>query len=555
MAHNPPPDYYGEHVFNMSTHFSHDILVIGSGAAGLTLALSLASQYRVAVLSKGEVNEGSTWYAQGGIAAVLDDDDSVEAHVQDTLSAGAGLCHEDSVRFTVERSKAAIQWLIDQGVDFTRHADDSDYHLTKEGGHSHRRIIHSADATGKAVHSTLADKVRATKNITLFEHHIAVDLISEPDVDSGKVRCTGAYVYNCEKQQVEVFQARAVVLATGGASKVYLYTSNPDGASGDGIAMAWRAGCRVANMEFNQFHPTCLYHPKAGSFLVTEALRGEGAKLKLPDGSRFMDRFDQRAELAPRDIVARAIDHEMKRLGADCLYLDISHKPAEFINDHFPTVKQRCLELGIDITQDPVPVVPAAHYTCGGVVVNHQGQTDLDQLYAIGETSFTGLHGANRMASNSLLECIVYAQSAAEHIQQTLPDVKPARPVADWDASRVTNSDEDVVISHNWDELRRFMWDYVGIVRTRKRLERATHRIKLLQKEIQEYYSNYQIGNDLVELRNLAMIAELIIRSAMQRKESRGLHYSLDYPEQKTFARDTMLVPENFAAQSIYIKP
>ena len=555
MTHNPPLSHCREHPFDMSKHYSHDILVIGSGAAGLTLALSLANQYRVAVLSKGEVNEGSTWFAQGGIAAVLDDEDSVEAHVKDTLDAGAGLCHEDSVRFTVERSKAAIQWLIDQGVDFTRHADDSDYHLTKEGGHSHRRIIHSADATGKAVHSTLADKVRASENITLFEHHIAVDLISEPDVSTGKVRCSGAYVYNCERQKVEAFQARAVVLATGGASKVYLYTSNPDSASGDGIAMAWRAGCRVANMEFNQFHPTCLYHPKAGSFLVTEALRGEGALLKLPNGSRFMDRFDERAELAPRDIVARAIDHEMKRLGSDCLYLDISHKPADFINDHFPTVKERCLELGIDITRDPIPVVPAAHYTCGGVVVNHHGQTDLDQLYAIGETSFTGLHGANRMASNSLLECIVYAQSAAVHIQQTLPGIKPVRQVADWDASRVTNSDEDVVISHNWDELRRFMWDYVGIVRTRKRLERATHRIKLLQKEIQEYYSNYQIGNDLVELRNLAMIAELIIRSAMQRKESRGLHYSLDYPNQKTFARDTILVPENFAAQSIYIKP
>ncbi len=538
----------------MSSHHQHDVLIIGSGAAGLTLALSLARQAKVAVLSKGALNEGSTWFAQGGIAAVLDDNDTTEAHVEDTLNAGAGLCHEDSVRFTVERGKKAIQWLIEQGVSFTKNHDNPDYHLTKEGGHSHRRIIHSADATGKAVHSTLIEKVTASPNIEIFEHHIAVDLITEPDTTTGKVRCSGGYIHNRKTNQVDVFQAKAVILATGGASKVYLYSSNPDSASGDGIAMAWRAGCRIANMEFNQFHPTCLYHPKAGSFLVTEALRGEGAQLKLPNGERFMQRFDERKELAPRDIVARAIDHEMKRLGSDCLYLDISHKPETFISEHFPTVKARCLELGIDITKQPIPVVPAAHYTCGGVVVNKQGQTDLDQLYAIGETSFTGLHGANRMASNSLLECIVYAQAAAESIQENLKDIPMPAPAAGWDASRVTNSDEDVVISHNWDELRRFMWDYVGIVRTRKRLERATHRIKLLQKEIQEYYSNYQVGNDLIELRNLAMVAELIIRSAMQRKESRGLHYSLDYPDTSDVVRDTILVPTNFAAQEIFVR-
>lgn len=537
-----------------SRHHLHDVLIIGSGAAGLTLALSLADKAKVAVLSKGALNEGSTWFAQGGIAAVLDDNDSTEAHIADTLNAGAGLCHEDSVRFTVERGKKAIQWLIDQGVHFTKQQDGEDYHLTKEGGHSHRRIIHSADATGKAVHSTLIDKVREAENLEVFEHHIAVDLITEPDTTSGKVRCAGSYVYNREANQMDVFQAKAVILATGGASKVYLYSSNPDSASGDGIAMAWRAGCRIANMEFNQFHPTCLYHPKAGSFLVTEALRGEGAQLKLPSGERFMHRFDKREELAPRDIVARAIDHEMKRLGSDCLYLDISHKPEDFISEHFPTVKARCLEYGVDITQQAIPVVPAAHYTCGGVVVNDKGQTDLDQLYAIGETSFTGLHGANRMASNSLLECIVYAQAAADNIRQDLDSISKPAPAAPWDASRVTNSDEDVVISHNWDELRRFMWDYVGIVRTRKRLERATHRIKLLQKEIQEYYSNYQVGNDLVELRNLAMVAELIIRSAMQRKESRGLHYSLDYPNPSNVPRDTILVPTNFAAQEIFVR-
>lgn len=537
----------------MTLHHQYDVLVIGSGAAGLTLALSLAKQARVAVLSKSKLTEGSTWHAQGGIAAVLDDQDSIDAHVSDTLIAGAGLCHEDAVRFTVERSKSAIKWLIEQGVNFTKEQDSSDYHLTKEGGHSHRRIIHSADATGQAVHSTLIEQVQQQKNIDLFEHHIAVNLISQADVDSSRLRCTGAYVLDTKKDKVNVFQAKVVVLATGGASKVYLYSSNPDGASGDGIAMAWRAGCRIANMEFNQFHPTCLYHPNAKNFLITEALRGEGAYLRLPNGERFMTRFDERAELAPRDIVARAIDHEIKRLGCDCLYLDISHKSEEFISEHFPTVKARCLEFGIDITKQAIPVVPAAHYTCGGVVVDKKGHTDLFNLYAIGETSFTGLHGANRMASNSLLECIVYAQSAAEDILSKLPDINPPDISQPWDASRVRNSDEDVVISHNWDELRRFMWDYVGIVRTHKRLERATHRIKLLQKEIAEYYSNYKISSDLIELRNLATVAELIIRSAHERKESRGLHYSLDYPNKSPVARDTVLVPTNYAAQDVIV--
>lgn len=537
----------------MSKHYQHDVLIIGSGAAGLTLALHLAPFARVAVLSKSAANEGSTWFAQGGIAAVLDDQDSIDAHVADTLVAGAGLCHEDAVRFTVERSKGAIEWLIQQGVNFTRENGKQDYHLTQEGGHSHRRIIHSADATGQAVHSSLLERTLQQPNVELFEHHLAINLITQADQGSRKLRCTGAYVLNPQDDQVHVFQARVVVLATGGASKVYLYTSNPDSASGDGIAMAWRAGCRVANMEFNQFHPTCLYHPKAKTFLITEALRGEGAYLRLPNGERFMPRFDARAELAPRDIVARAIDHEIKRLGCDCVYLDISHKSPEFISEHFPTVKARCLELGIDITKEPIPVVPAAHYTCGGVLVNNYSQTDLQHLYAIGETSFTGLHGANRMASNSLLECIVYAQSAAENILATLNDIRAPDVSPPWDESRVTDSDEDVVISHNWDELRRFMWDYVGIVRTHKRLERATHRIQLLQKEIFEYYSNYKISGDLIELRNLATIAELIIRSAIERKESRGLHFSLDYPEKSPVARDTILVPNNFAGQDIIV--
>lgn len=526
-----------------------DVLIIGSGAAGLTLALSLAEQARVVVLSKGAMTQGSTWHAQGGIAAVLDDEDSIESHVADTLSAGGGLCHKDVVEFTVKNSKAAIDWLIALGVGFTRSADSKDFHLTREGGHSHRRIIHSADATGKAVHRTLLEQARQHPSVQLIEHHVALDLIRQPDSVSRQFVCTGAYVLNREADRVETFRAKSVILATGGASKVYLFSSNPDIASGDGIAMAWRAGCRVANMEFNQFHPTCLYHPKARSFLITEALRGEGGQLKLASGERFMHKFHPSAELAPRDVVARAIDHEMKRLGSSCVYLDISHKPNEFIIEHFPTVHETCLKYGIDICKEPIPVVPAAHYTCGGVMVNTCGETDLKNLYAIGETSFTGLHGANRMASNSLLECIVFAQSAARSILQKLPTIVPPTTIKTWDESKVTDSDEDVVISHNWDELRRFMWDYVGIVRTHKRLERAQHRVDLLQKEIQEYYSNYKVSSDLIELRNLAMVAELIILSAMTRKESRGLHYSLDYPQENEVAMDTLLVPHNFAGQ------
>ncbi len=537
----------------MNHYFRHDILIIGSGAAGLALALNLSKHAKIAVLSKNRLQDGSTWYAQGGIAAVLDNKDSIDDHVKDTIKAGGGLCHPDAVKFTVENSADAIAWLIEQGVNFTRNENNDDFHLTKEGGHSHRRIIHSTDATGKEVHSTLIERIKSSDNIDLFEQHIAVDLIQQADASSKRLRCSGAYVYSREQDRVSTFQAKIVILATGGASKAYLYTSNPDGASGDGIAMAWRSGCRIANMEFNQFHPTCLYHPKAKTVLLTEALRGEGAYLTLPNGERFMHRFDSQKELAPRDIVARAIDHEIKRLGCDHLYLDISHKPKEFIDTHFPNVKESCLTYGIDITKDPIPVVPAAHYTCGGIMVDKNGQTDLLNLYAIGETSFTGLHGANRMASNSLLECIVYARSAAEHIQQNIALIDETDTPKEWDESRVKDSDEDVVIAHNWDELRRFMWDYVGIVRTQKRLERAQHRIKLLQREIADYYSNYKVGNDLIELRNLTTVAQLIIRSAMERKESRGLHYSLDYPNLGRIARDTILVPTNFAAQNIIV--
>lgn len=530
----------------MSKQYQHDVLVIGSGAAGLTLALRVAdsdSNARIAVLCKGDPTEASTYFAQGGIAAVLDSNDTVESHIADTLVAGAGICHEEAVRFTVEHSKEAIEWLVDQGVEFTRDeapGKAKDFHLTKEGGHSHRRIIHAADATGMAVSNTLISKAMACENIDLFDHRVAVDLIVQNDC------CTGAYVLNRSSGTVDTFLAKFVVLATGGASKAYLYTSNPDGNSGDGIAMAWRAGCRVANMEFNQFHPTCLYHPSAKSFLITEAIRGEGGLLKLPNGERFMHKFDARAELAPRDIVARAIDHEMKRLGSDCVYLDISHKDADFIHNHFPTVSAQCAKLGIDITKEPIPVVPAAHYTCGGIIVDKQGETDIKNLYAIGEATFTGLHGANRMASNSLLECLVYARSASISIQGLLHNTPTPQRVNPWDESQVTDSDEDVIISHNWDELRRFMWDYVGIVRTDKRLQRALRRTELLKQEIAEYYSNYKVSSDLIELRNLIVVAELIIRSAMQRKESRGLHYTLDYPGQSKNGQDTVLSPANY---------
>lgn len=536
----------------MGKQRQHDVLVIGSGAAGLSLALALPATLRIAVISKGGLGDGSTPWAQGGVAAVLADSDSVEAHVQDTLDAGAGLCNEEAVRFTVQHSRAAIEWLVEMGVPFTRE-DDSDpehtgfpFHLTREGGHSQRRIIHAADATGAALFDTLLAQARLRPNIELLEQCAAVYLITERRLGRTEDRCLGAYVLDHRSGEVDTHGARFTVLATGGAAKVYLYTSNPDGACGDGIAMAWRAGCRVANLEFNQFHPTCLYHPQAKSFLITEALRGEGALLTLANGERFMPRFDPRAELAPRDIVARAIDHEMKRTGAECVYLDISHKPADFVRSHFPTVHQRCLAFGIDITCQRIPVVPAAHYTCGGVLVDEHGCTDVPHLYAIGETSSTGLHGANRMASNSLLECIVYARSAAEHIVAQLDQTQAPGPLPQWDASQVTDSDEDVIIAHNWDELRRFMWDYVGIVRTTKRLQRAQHRVRLLLDEIDEFYSNYKVSRDLIELRNLAQVAELMIASAMQRKESRGLHYTLDYPDLLPQAQDTILQPPTF---------
>ncbi|MBT3048844.1 MAG: L-aspartate oxidase, partial [Candidatus Thiodiazotropha sp. (ex Clathrolucina costata)] len=479
--------------------------------------------------------------------------DSIASHVKDTLDAGVGLCDEKIVQLVVEQGPMNIDWLLKGGVNFTRDDNSessSGYHLTREGGHSHRRVIHAADATGKEVETTLQAQVMAQSNIDLFEHHIAIDLItSERSQEKQQKRCYGAYILDHKNSRVETFAARFIVLATGGASKVYQYTSNPDVATGDGIAMAWRAGCRVANMEFIQFHPTCLYHPEAKSFLISEAVRGEGGQLKLPDGSRFMHHFDTREELAPRDIVARAIDHEMKRIGADCLYLDISHKPADFVQEHFPTIYRRCLDFGIDMTKQPIPVVPAAHYTCGGVMADEKARTDIAGLYVIGESAYTGLHGANRMASNSLLECLVFANLAAEDIHALDAETPEPPALPPWDESRVTEPDEEVVVSHNWDELRHFMWDYVGIVRSNKRLMRACRRIDLLRREIVEYYSNFRVSIDLLELRNLVDVADMIIRSAQSRRESRGLHFIIDYPylDDRVQQRPTILIPDNYS--------
>jgi L-aspartate oxidase len=525
----------------MGHQFKFDVIIVGSGAAGLSAALHLPSSLKVAVLAKNAGEQQSSYWAQGGISAVLEPDDSIDQHTTDTIEAGAGLCDEAVVRLCADAGRENIEWLAQLGMPFSRdrqEVSNSGFHLTREGGHSRRRVVHAADATGKALQQTLQAHVLERDNIRLFEQHVVIDLIHR----QGK--CVGLYALNRSDQLVDLFRARKIILATGGAAKVYLYTSNPDGSTGDGIAMAWRAGCRVANMEFIQFHPTCLYHPEAKSFLITEAIRGEGGRLLLPDGHRFMPEFDRRAELAPRDIVARAIDHEMKRLGIDCVYLDISHKSRAFIKSHFPTIYQRCLEFDIDITRQPIPVVPAAHYTCGGVMVDIHGRTDLENLYAVGEVAYSGLHGANRMASNSLLECLVFSHAAAKQITADIDTSRNLPVLERWDESQVTDSDEDIVVAHNWDELRRFMWDYVGIVRTNKRLERALHRTELLKREINEYYGNYKVSADLLELRNLVVVAELIIRSALARKESRGLHFTLDYPQTNdAFLAPTVLDP------------
>ncbi|MEO8390544.1 L-aspartate oxidase [Polaromonas sp.] len=522
-----------------------DVLIIGSGLAGLSAALLLAPGRRVAVVTKRALGDGASGWAQGGMAAVLAEGDSLEQHVNDTLVAGAGLCDLPATRAVVEGAPKAIAWLRELGVAFSEDTGHpGELHLTREGGHSQRRIVHAADATGAAVQRALMEQVRKTPNITLHEHHMLVDVITDRQLRQPGNRCYGAYVLDTASGKVLTFSAGHTILATGGAGKVYLYSTNPDTATGDGIAAAWRAGCRVGNMEFIQFHPTCLYHPDAKSFLITEAVRGEGGKLLLPPsagGGRFMPAHDARAELAPRDVVARAIDFEMKKHGLDCVYLDISHQSPAFLQEHFPNILKRCLELGIDITRQPIPVVPAAHYTCGGVMTDLAGRTDVAGLYAVGETACTGLHGANRLASNSLVECVVLARATAHAIEALVPAALRTLPA--WDESQVTDADEAVVISHNWDELRRFMWNYVGIVRTTKRLERAAHRIALLNAEIQEFYANFRVTRDLLELRNLVQVADLIVRSAHGRHESRGLHFSRDFPSTAELAVPTVLVP------------
>jgi L-aspartate oxidase len=528
------------------------VVVIGAGLGGLTVALELAQHRRVIVLAKRSLQESATAWAQGGIVGVLGSDDSVESHVRDTQDAGAGIVDEHTARFIAERSAKAVQWLVDAGVPFSPDPEGPlGLHLTREGGHAVRRIAHAADATGKAIHDALLLRAKAHPQIELRERWMAVDLVTERHLKrKDGPACHGVYALDMDGGGVQTLPAAAVVLATGGVGKVYRYTSNPDTATGDGIAMAWRAGCRVGNMEFIQFHPTCLYHPQERSFLITEALRGEGAHLTLPSlgpgdagGTRFMDAHDARGELAPRDIVARAIDFEMKKHGLDHVWLDarpiVAEKGEAFLKEHFPTIHARCLQLGIDIARQPIPVVPAAHYTCGGVVTDLDGRTDLPGLYAVGETTYTGLHGANRLASNSLLECVVLGASCASAIQQQAPREQPALP--DWDESQVEDADEQVVISHNWDELRLLMWNYVGIVRTTKRLERALHRIKLLRDEIEDYYANFRVNRDLLELRNLVVCAELIVRSALRRHESRGLHFSRDFPHTLPVSFPTVL--------------
>jgi L-aspartate oxidase len=534
----------------MASHF-FDVIIIGSGAAGLTAAINLAQDRKVLVLAKGALDAGSTNWAQGGIAAVLDAGDTFESHVEDTMVAGAGLNNRATVDFVVSSAPAAIDRLAQLGVPFNDGEQFGDrWHLTREGGHSHRRIVHVDDATGAAVQRALVAAAEANPNITLMTDMVAIDLITSRHGErfSGDGHVWGVYAFNRKSERVDALIGRATILATGGAGRTYLFSTAPRGATGDGIAMAWRAGCRVSNMEMNQFHPTCLYNLEVKNFLITEAMRGEGGRLKLPPGvpgggKRFMDRFDKRGELAPRDIVARAIDHEIKRLGLDYVHLDISHKPPEFIMEHFPTIYARLLDLDIDITREPIPVVPAQHYTCGGVVIDLDGRTDLPGLYAAGEVTQSGLHGANRLASNSLLECLVFGEAAANHIRGHWDDLASPPPIRAWDESRVTDSDEEVIVQHNWREIRRFMWDYVGIVRSTKRLQRAKHRIDLLAQEVDEYYGNFRVTPDLIELRNLLEVARLIVRSALHRKESRGLHYTIDYPESLPEARDTVLVP------------
>ncbi len=528
---------------------SCDFLVIGSGLAGLTFALKAAEVGSVIVLTKDRVPESATEYAQGGIASVWSPEDSFEEHSQDTMTAGADLCHRDIVDLVVREAPERVRELIARGTRFSTRGGElaDEYDLTKEGGHSRRRILHASDATGREIMRALVEAVHQQPNIKVLERHLAIDLLIDAKFDRRIERpsCWGAYALNVATGQVERFTAGATLLAAGGAGKVYLYTTNPDIASGDGIAMAYRAGAAVGNMEFIQFHPTCLYHPQAKSFLITEALRGEGAILRRPDGEAFMKRYDARAELAPRDIVARAIDNEMKVHGYEHVYLDIRHKGADFVRERFPMIYERCRAFGIDITTDQIPVVPAAHYCCGGVVTDENGATRVGRLFAAGECAMTGLHGANRLASNSLLEAVVFGHRASIAACRVVSEPSTPPPMPEWNPGQASGSDESVVVTQNWDEIRRFMWNYVGIVRSNRRLARARKRIELLQQEIREYYWNFLVTGDLIELRNIALVAELIIRSAISRQESRGLHYNIDYPQRddEHWLRDTVLVP------------
>jgi len=526
--------------------FNFDILIIGSGLAGLSAALKLADHKKIAIISKRKLADSSSHWAQGGIAAPISDDDSPESHINDTQIAGAGLCDPEVTKFVVENGQKSLDWLTKTGVSFTKDTNSKKLHLTREGGHSYRRIAHVADTTGRAIQDKLIETVLAHPNIHIFEDHIAVDLItsSKINITANQNICLGAYILENKTNKVFTINSNNTILATGGASKVYLYTTNPDVSTGDGLAMGWRAGCRVANMEFVQFHPTCLYHSKDTSFLISESLRGEGGKLILPNGDAFMSHYDKRGDLAPRDVVARAIDFEMKKRGLDCVYLDISAKTKSFIQKRFPMIYKRCINLGIDITKEPIPVVPAAHYSCGGLMINRQGRTDIKQLYAIGEVAHTGLHGANRLASNSLLECLVYSDLVSENILKD--NFKHEYILPKWDESRVTDADEEVLITHTWNELRRFMWNYVGIVRTNKRLSRALHRINMLRDEVGEFYMNFKISANLIELRNLLQVSELIVISAINRKESRGLHYSRDYPKPLKDSKASILIPNNY---------
>ena len=512
------------------------VLIIGGGAAGLTAAIELAKDFKVSVISKETIIDSSTWYAQGGIAAVMGEKDTFEEHIEDTLEVGDGISNKEAVSYCVKNSKIAIDWLMEMGVNFTKTKDGDKLHLTQEGGHSQRRVAHSKDTTGKEVSNSLIKQARKTKNISIFENHLAVNLISKNKT------CLGAYVFDKKKEKVITFKSDTTILASGGASKVYLYTSNPDGTSGDGMALAWRAGCELSNMEFNQFHPTCLYHPEAKSFLISEALRGEGAVLLNHENKRFMKKYHSKSELAPRDIVARSIDEEMKKTGKDFMFLDISHQPKNMILKSFPAIHKRCLEYGFDITKEKIPIVPAAHYSCGGVKTGLSGETNIERLYAVGETSCTGLHGANRMASNSLLECIVFAKSAASDIKKNYSNNKSI--LKEWDNSKVIRSGENVLISHNWDETRRLMWDYVGVVRSNDRLQKAKEKIKIIEKEVDSFYKNFELSSDFIELRNLVLVSKLIIESSILRKESRGLHFNIDYPKKLKEGKSSVISKE-----------